>query len=140
MQLRYGVPVRAVIATPRSINQAIAKNYASGVRDEAVAAQPVAGKKPSKTTTTKSGEQKKAAGPRKAFSQLSAEEQQQRKQMGYIIICWTIIFFMLPQILYSMLRIPADGPLLGLNLYACVALAAVGGGIAGWWVTQRYWK
>ena len=140
LQLRYGVPVRAVIATPRSINQAIAKNYAAGVRDEAVAAQPVAGKKSSSTTSKKSGEQKQSAGPRKAFSQLSAEEQQQRKQMGYIIICWTIIFFMLPQILYSVFKIPAAGPLLGLNIYASVALAAVGGGIAGWWVTQRYWK
>jgi hypothetical protein len=139
LQLRYGVPVRAVIATPRAVNQAIAKYYAPGMRDEAVSAQPVAGKKPASSGKS-DGEKKKAAasGPRKAFSQLSADEQHQRKQMGYIIICWTVIFFMLPQILWAAGL--TTQPLLGLNVYVCVALAAIGGGAAYWWVTQKYWK
>ncbi len=34
LRLRFGVPVRVVLATPRSINQAIAKYYAPGTRDE----------------------------------------------------------------------------------------------------------
>jgi hypothetical protein len=139
LQLRYGVPVRAVIATPRAVNQAIAKYYAPGMRDEAVAAQPVAGKrsaagKPDVEKTKKSA----SAGPRKRYSQLSPEEQHQRKQLGYIIICWTVIFFMLPQILWGVGAIAT--PLFGLNVYICVALAALGGGAAYWWVTQRYWK
>jgi len=35
LRLRYGVPVRPVLTTPRAINQAIAKYYAPGARDEA---------------------------------------------------------------------------------------------------------
>ncbi len=35
LRLRFGVPVRPVIATPRAINQAIAQYYAPGMRDEA---------------------------------------------------------------------------------------------------------
>ena len=140
LQLRYGVPVRAVMATPRAVNQAIAKYYAPGMRDEAVASQPVAGKKKS-TSGKADGEKKKpaaASGPRQRFSQISAEEQQQRKQLGYIIICWTVIFFMLPQILWGV-GVTAT-PLLGLNVYICVTMAALGGGAAWWWVTQKYWK
>jgi hypothetical protein len=45
LRLRYGFPVRPVLATPRAINQAIAKYYAPGMRDEQkVAAAPAAGK------------------------------------------------------------------------------------------------
>ncbi len=141
LQLRYGVPVRAVISTPRALNQAIAKYYAPGMRDEAVSAPSGAVKKSSSSNQAEGQKNRKTpSGPRQAFSQLSAEEQHQRKQLGYIIICWTIIFFMLPQILYSALKIPASGPLLGMNIYVSVVLAAVGGGVAYWWVTQRYWK
>jgi hypothetical protein len=35
LRLRFGVPVRPVLATPRAINQAIAQYYAPGMRDEA---------------------------------------------------------------------------------------------------------
>jgi hypothetical protein len=138
LQLRYGVPVRAVISTPRAVNQAIAKYYATGMRDEAVAAQPVAGKRTAASGKSEGEKKKQAAGPRKPFSQLSADEQHQRKQMGYIIICWTVIFFMLPQILWA--AGVTTTPLLGLNVYICGALAVIGGGAAYWWVTQRYWK
>lgn len=35
LRLRFGAPIRTVIATPRAINQAIASYYAPGMRDEA---------------------------------------------------------------------------------------------------------
>jgi hypothetical protein len=35
LRLRFGVSIRPVLATPRSINQAIAQYYAPGMRDEA---------------------------------------------------------------------------------------------------------
>jgi hypothetical protein len=140
LQLRYGAPCRAVIATPRAISQAITK-YASliGV-DEGKAGAPATGKgggvkggaPPKKVTRSQAG------GPRQAFSQLSPEEQQQRKQIGYIIICWTVIFFMLPQIVWGIGLTTA--PLFGMGIFTCVGLATVAAGIAYWWVTQRYWK
>jgi hypothetical protein len=42
LRLRYGFPVRPVIATPRAINQAIAQYYAPGMRDEEKVAAPTA--------------------------------------------------------------------------------------------------
>ena len=132
LQLRFGVPVRPVIVTTRSLQQAIAKYYAPGMRDEATA-QAAAGAKP-KAGATKSA----APGPRQAWAQLSPEEQQQKKQIGYIVICWTVIFFMLPQILWGIGLLRA--PLFGLSIYVSVAMAVVAGGIAYWWVTQRFWK
>ncbi len=35
IRLRFGIPMRAVLAVPRAVNQAIAKYYAPGVREEA---------------------------------------------------------------------------------------------------------
>jgi hypothetical protein len=135
LQLRYGVPVRAVIATPRAISQAVTK-YSNliGVDEGKAGAAAGAAAKPA----GKSAAAKKPAGPRQPFSQLSPEEQQQRKQIGYIIICWTIIFCMLPQILWGVGLLTA--PLFGLGMFACIGLAVVAGGLVTWWVTQRYWK
>jgi hypothetical protein len=132
LQLRFGVPIRPVIVTPRSLQQAIAKYYAPGMRDEA-ATQSANASRP-KGGTAKSASRE----PRQAWAQLSPDEQQQKKQIGYIIICWTVIFFMLPQILSEIGLLRA--PLFGLNFLASIAMAIVGGGIAYWWVTQRYWK
>jgi hypothetical protein len=135
LQLRYGVPVRAVIATPRAISQAVTK-YSNliGVDEGKAGAAAGAAAKPA----GKSAAAKKPAGPRQPFSQLSPDEQQQRKQIGYIIICWTIIFCMLPQILWGVGLLTA--PLFGLGMFACIGLAVVAGGLVTWWVTQRYWK
>jgi hypothetical protein len=135
LQLRYGVPVRPVIATPRAISQAITK-YASLIGVDEGKAGPAAGT--AARPTGKPAPAKKSAGPRQTFSQLSPEEQYQRKQIGYIIICWTIIFCMLPQILWGIGLTTA--PLLGLGIFACIGIAIVAGGIVTWWITQRYWK
>lgn len=141
LQLRYGVPIRPVITTPRAINQAIAKYYAPGARNEA--AQVVPDKKARKGNGNKgSGEaaRPKAAArtPKVPFSQLPPEVQQQRKQLGYIALCWTVIFFMLPHILWMAGATMA--PLFGLSIWASIGMAVVGAGLVYAWLTMVYWK
>ena len=83
IRLRFGKPIRPVIASGKSINQAIVTNYAPGMRKEI--AEPVKGSKKSaanqKTVKTKS--QADAV-------EYSEEEKAQRKQLGLIGICWAI--------------------------------------------------
>lgn len=87
MRLRFGVPMRAVIATPLAVNQAISKYYATGMRDEGSAQQsasPGKGKKKQSGTAD-------AITPQNSMKSLSADEQRERKMLGYIIMCWGII-------------------------------------------------
>lgn len=88
LRLRFDCAVRPVIATPRSIQQAIAKYYAPGVRDESAAEAQVERK--GAGAKSSGGESKKTARPAssKPMSALSAEEKAERKQMGIIIILW----------------------------------------------------
>ena len=87
--------MRAVIATPLSINQGIAKYYGAGMRDEAVAEEALkkASSSAKKTATAKAKTKstKKAATVRKRFRDLSEEEQHERRQFGYIIMCWATV-------------------------------------------------
>lgn len=86
IRIRYGMPMRGVLAVPRSIQQAIAKYYANGMRDEAVAeAAPAAAGKPSKGAAAKPKKVKAASGP------LNDEDKAQRRQISLIIICWSLI-------------------------------------------------
>lgn len=137
LQLRYGVPIRAVITTPRAINQAIAKYYAPGARNEA--AEIVPDKKSKKTSNGKPASKTAARGPKVPFAQLPPEEQQQRKQIGYIVLCWSVIVGMLPQILY-MTGITPTGTLLGMGWFSCAAISAVLAGGVYAWLALRYWK
>jgi len=86
LRMIFGLPVRPVIAAPRAINQAIAKYYAPGVRDEAV--QPA---QAASSATAPKKAKEKPTKKRRPATQLSEGERQQRKQIGWIIICWTII-------------------------------------------------
>ena len=125
MRLRYGVPMRAVMATPLAINQAIAKYFAPGMRDEAVAEQAVAGAPKKKET--------KQAAPkhRKSASQMSDDEKRQQKLLGIIILCWSIVGA-------GVVGNFAIRPLLGpLSIYIAIALATP---IAGWFVWTNYFK
>jgi hypothetical protein len=87
VRLRFGLPLRAVIATPLAINQGIAKYYAAGMRDDAAAEEALkkAGGKP---VRSKRG---KAAKIRKRFKDMTPEEQYQQKQIGYVIMCWATV-------------------------------------------------
>lgn len=85
IRLRYGIPIRAAIAMPRSIQQALAKYYAPGARDDAKADDSIStkGKKP------KGGSSK--AAPKKSSAALSDAEKENRRNVSLIAICWSII-------------------------------------------------
>jgi hypothetical protein len=141
LQLRYGVPIRPVITTPRAINQAIAKYYAPGARNEA--AEVVPDKSAKKAAGRKSGGEAARSkpavrGPKLPFDQLPPEEQQRRKQLGYIILCWVVIFFMLPHILWNLGITRAPVP--DLSIYFNLFIALVAGGLVYAWLTLKYWK
>lgn len=84
IRLRFGVPMRPVISTPLAVNQAIAKYYAPGVRDEAAAAE--AGKRAGKKGSAKSSAPKEKP---KRKSEMSEGEKKEQKQIGIIILCWS---------------------------------------------------
>lgn len=146
LRLRYGVPVRPVLATPKAINQAISKYYAPGMRDEATApaaAAPTKGKgKPAakgadKPAAKKTETKAKSRSANVPFSALPAEEQQRRKQMGYLLMCWSLIFPMLPLIIANF------SPTLQLNLpwlrqFPWLALITVPSAVG--YVLLKYWK
>lgn len=66
LRLRYGFPVRPVLATPRAINQAIAQYYAPGMRDEEKVAAPAAGGKSAKGGKAEITTAKTASGGKSA--------------------------------------------------------------------------
>src|ERR1700685_2381226 len=73
VQLRFGMPMRGVIAAPLAVNQGIAKHYGAGMRDESVAEQAPL-KKGSPAAKAKAKTQRsKAAKVRKPFKELSPE-------------------------------------------------------------------
>ena len=84
-RLRFNKPMRSVIATPLQINQAIAKYYAPGERDEAVAEEISPGKR------SKSGAKKKSKAANKPQENLSDDEKKQQKSMAILFLCWSFI-------------------------------------------------
>ena len=130
IRLRYGVPMRPVLATPRAVSQAIAKYYVPGMRDESLAT-PSAMTSASKKTARKA----KSAAPR--LSELSPAEQQERKQYGWLFISWGIIapilvdeFLVKPYVLPDALKIANVPSVTTLIVAPTVA----------WWVFKVYWK
>jgi len=141
LRLRYDAPVRTVIAAPRAINQAVAKYYAPGTRDEAKVSTAVKtpGKPAAKSNGNKSASKGKTpAAAKMSYTELPPEEQQKRKQLGMIFICWSIIVPMLPQLLRS--ASPMLAAQIPIGLWLNVAFAIVICGATSWWVTQKYWK
>ena len=82
LRLRFGAPMRPVIATPLAINQGIAKYYAPGMRDEAAAdaAAPKGGK----------AKKQKPKPARKGGKQDAAARHEQ-KLVTLIIVLWVTI-------------------------------------------------
>lgn len=83
IRLRFGKPMRAAIAAPRAINEAIAEHYAKGKREKATQAA-------TSTVETEPASAKKKKEKKKP-SELTDEERQQRKQIGILMMCWGII-------------------------------------------------
>ncbi len=147
LRLRYGVPVRPVIAVPRAINQGIAKYYAPGMRDEVEApAAPAKGKAAGKKgdkgeVKSKDGKkQEKPATAKKSargVEVLTAEEKQQRKQMGILFMCLSIMIPMGTLVLFnSMTTLQLTQPWIG-KLWMAVLISAPAT-IA--YVLLSYWK
>ena len=113
IRLRFHLPIRPVIATPLSINQAIAKYYAAGLRKEA--AEPAKGAKSSGKSTSKPA------------VELTEDEKHQRKQMGILAMCWSVIgfvlldTFVLYDLIYKKIRLPEMIPFSGILIGAPIA-------------------
>src|SRR5262249_37657247 len=88
IRLRFGLPIRPVIATPSSITQGIAKYYAPGLRKEASESTASAGLKSSSTSS---------GG--KTTRTLTDEEKYERRNLGLILLCWA---FAIPAVLDNM--------------------------------------
>lgn len=146
LRLRYGVPVRPVIAVPRAINQGIAKYYAPGMRDEVEAPAPQAKGKAAKKgdkaeAKPKDGKKDEKAAPakktKKGVEVLTAEEKQQRKQMGILLMCASIMFPMFTLIIFnSMPVLQLTQPWIGKLWMAVFVTAPVTIG----YVLTSYWK
>jgi hypothetical protein len=150
LSLRFGMPVRPVIATPRSINQAIAKYYAPGARDESrvlktKTAATLAGGDATKSKPKGKEKEKKPAGAASnvRFADLTPEEQKDRKNIGIIIICASLVIPMLPHLLSSLpfTAVPvqlfvADNP--WVRWIPMLAFVTVPATFA--WVWFKYWK
>ena len=90
IRLRFGKPIRPVIASGKAINQAIAANYAEGMRKEPPAPVKSGGKAKKGASTDAVVAPKKEKEPK---APLTDEEKLQRKQLGYIFMSWSFIGF-----------------------------------------------
>ncbi|MBL4884027.1 MAG: general secretion pathway protein GspE [Planctomycetaceae bacterium] len=84
-RLRFNKPMRSVIATPLQINQAIAKFYAPGERDKAVAQNVSPGKR------AKSGSKSKNKAADKPQESLTEDEKNSQRSMAILFLCWSVI-------------------------------------------------
>lgn len=127
LRLRFGIPCKYALATPRSINQAIAKYYAPGMREEAVSTPNA-----ESTIATKAKKQKTKQAAKKEKS-ITAEDMSQRKMLGIMFICWAAIvsFFLGSFVSNSMF----DS-----NVVVTYGIIALITGPMVFWVTQMYWK
>lgn len=92
IRMRCGHPMRAVLAVPRAVNQAIAKYYAPGMRDESTAPEEPEEKSSSKSDKPpKAKAEKLKAKAQSKSAPLSADERKERMQYSLIGICWATI-------------------------------------------------
>ena len=147
MRLRYGVPMRPVLATPRSISQAISKYYAPGMRDDATpyanaaaAPPPTKGGKTSKAKAADASKPKATAkaAPVERFEDLSADEKARRKQIGLIAMSWSILIPCLPLLLYGVW--PTAPLTLPGFVFQIPWVAILTAPATIFYVTQKYWK
>lgn len=128
LRLRFGVPMRPVLATPLSINQGITQYYAPGMRDEAVAdAASGNGKSGKGKQPQQKKKVKRSSGP------VDPEEQRQAQMMAILVACWITIGsvlidqFLIFKYVWSRFPLPFLLPLLTVPF-------------AGWYVYQAYKK
>jgi hypothetical protein len=137
LRLRYAVPMRRVLATPRGIRKGIERYFAE--MEEALARLDAAGESQGNSASpAKPRQSKQAAGPRKAFSQLSSDEQQRRKSIGMLAMMWGVI----GSILFDQFVVKAVIP--ALNEGALGFLPSITSfcvpPVVIWYVLKVYWK
>ena len=134
LRLRYGVPMRPVLATPLAINQGITKYYAPGMRDEAAEEE-----QPASARDRKSKAGKTKTKPKSAAGD-SAEEKRRQRMIAIVVVCWATIgsvvidrFVIMPLIFGP--KAAWFFPILGDYLLTLIVLP-----IVGWYVYQTYRK
>lgn len=148
MRLRYGVPMRAVLATPRAISQAISKYYAPGMRDDAkpyknaasvaAATSTKGGKASASKETIKPAKTASKPAASTRYSDLSEDEKAKRKQLGIIAMSWSILIPCLPLLLYGVW--PGARTTLPEFVFNLPWLAILTAPSTIFYVTQKYWK
>ncbi|MFN6314918.1 MAG: hypothetical protein ACK5TG_02975 [Planctomyces sp.] len=94
IRIRCGVPMRAVLAVPRAINQAIAKYYAPGMREEAaedVSAKSANSKEAKSGKPEKTVQKPAAKEVRSKSAPLTEDQKRERLMITAIATCWSII-------------------------------------------------
>ncbi|MFN5075108.1 MAG: hypothetical protein ACK5MO_05895 [Planctomyces sp.] len=94
IRIRCGVPMRAVLAVPRSINQALAKYDAPGMREEAaedVSAKSANGKEAKSGKPEKTVQKPAAKEVRSKSAPLTEDQKRERLMITAIATCWSII-------------------------------------------------
>ncbi|MEY3459548.1 MAG: hypothetical protein RL215_2705 [Planctomycetota bacterium] len=97
IRIRCSLPMRPVLAIPRAINQAIAKYYAPGMREEAASAEPEvpaakdAGAKKDAKKPVKAEKPAEKTAPRGKSTPLSADKKRERVMLSAIAGCWCTI-------------------------------------------------
>lgn len=128
VRMRYGMPMRAVLAVPRQINQAIAKHYAPGSRTEAEpVGAPVETASGRKTKPSKPAKKERPA--KQPGKPLTDEEKANRRNISLIGICWSVI---LPMVIMSTLT--------ELGMPIMIGISAVTAGVVGGLLKLTYWK
>lgn len=93
LRLRYGIPMRRVLATPKGIRSGTTRYFAE--MEEALAgleeAQADSASSSSSSSAKPRQSKQQAAGPRKAFTQLPHDEQQRLKSVGMLMMLWGFI-------------------------------------------------
>lgn len=90
IRMRFGMPMRAVIAVPRSISQAVAKYYAPGLREDSAAADADDSKQ-QKSGEKKAARKKAAPRPSAPSRKLTDDQKAERFKLTLIFTCWAII-------------------------------------------------
>ena len=128
VRMRFGIPMRGVLAVPRQINQAIAKHYAPGTRTEAVAeGSDVANSEVRSGDSKSSGTNRKTAA-KNPGTPLTDDEKANRRNISLIAICWAVIIPMV-----GMSTLTELSGLTQFGITAFITAVAAGGLRLTWW-------
>ena len=105
VRLRYGLPMRAVLSTPRAINQAISTYYPPGVRETVTTKKVASSAVPTKKTSKVSAEAKSTGNA--AMDGLQSDQTKQQRMINIIVMCWsTVIGYLIDYFVIKALVLP----------------------------------